>query len=543
VVVERRECRAAAKDDPMESTTERRHERWANLRHSIIGALLAAPPRRGELRAAIEALAAKTWRHPITGAQVSFAYSTLERWLYLARRAGHADTVNALRRRIRKDAGTRRAVSAALVAAVVKLHRDHPTWSYQLHADNLVALAELDAALGHVPSYTTVRRLMKERGLFRQKRRQRWARDADDKSREIFESRETRSYESEYVHGLWHLDYHTANYVRVLCANGEWVAPKILGILDDRSRLCCHAQWYLDETAENLVHTLIQAIQKRGLFAALLSDNGKPMLATETREGLARLGVLHDTTLRACPEQNGKQEAWWSSIEGRLLAMLETVPNLTLDALNHATQAWVEMEYNRERHSEIGEPPAERFLRGPSVGRPSPTAEELRLAFRVEQTRTQRRSDGTVSIAGVRYEVPSRYRHLERLSVRYASWDLGRVHLVDARTGTLLSSLYPLDRAKNADGMRRVLGPVASMPADEAIAKSPKSTEMAPLLRRLIDAYDRTGLPPAYLPKPADADGEHAGDQADDADGGRAGDQTDDNTDDDIEPTDETEND
>jgi len=66
----------------------------------------------------------------------------------------------------------------------------------------------------------------------------------------------------------------------------------------------------------------------------------------------------------------------------------------------------------------------------------------------------------TVSIEGVRFEVPSRYRHLERLSVRYATWDLGRVHLVDARTGTLLAPLYPLDRAKNADGMRRVLGPV-----------------------------------------------------------------------------------
>jgi transposase InsO family protein len=485
----------------MATTPDRRHERWANLRHSIIGALLAAPPRHGELRAAIEALAAKTWQHPITGKQVSFAYSTLERWLYLARRAGHADTVNALRRRVRKDAGTRRAVSAALVAAVVQQHRDHPTWSYQLHADNLVVLAEVDAALGHVPSYTTIRRLMKARGLFRQKHRRHGTRAGDSKSRAIFESRETRSFECEYVHGLWHLDYHTAKRLRVLCPNGEWVAPKILGILDDRSRLCCHGQWYLVETAENLVHALIQGIQKRGLFRALLSDNGAQMLAAEVREGLARLGILHDTTLRACPEQNGKQEAWWASVEGRLLAMLENVPDLTLDALNHATQAWVEMEYNRERHSEIGEAPAERFLRGPSVGRPSPSAEELRLAFRIEETRTQRRSDGTVSIEGVRFEVPSRYRHLERLSVRYASWDLGRVHLVDARTGTLLAPLYPLDRAKNADGMRRMLGPVASVPADEAPPAKTRSTEMAPLLRRLIDDYDRAGLPPAYLPK------------------------------------------
>jgi transposase InsO family protein len=485
----------------MASTTDRRHERWANLRHSIIGALLAAPPRRGELRAAIEALADKTWQHPITGAPVSFAYSTLERWMYLARRAGHGDTIKALRRRVRKDAGTRRAISAALVAALVQQHRDHPTWSYQLHADNLVALAEFDATLGHVPSYSTVRRLMKGRGLFRQKRRRHGTREGDRKSRAVFESRETRSYESEYVHGLWHLDYHTAKFLRILRPNGEWVAPKIMGILDDRSRLCCHAQWYFDESAENLVHALIQGIQKRGLLRALLSDNGSQMLAAEVREGLARLAVLHDTTLRACPEQNGKQEAWWNSVEGRLLAMLENVPNLTLDALNHATQAWVEMEYNRAHHSEIGEAPAERFLRGPSVGRPSPSGEELRLAFRVEETRTQRRSDGTVSIDGVRFEVPSRYRHLERLSVRYASWDLGRVHLVDSRTNTLLAPLYPLDRAKNADGMRRVLGPVASVPADEAPPAKTKSTEMAPLLRRLINDYDRAGLPPAYLPK------------------------------------------
>jgi transposase InsO family protein len=486
----------------MSSTTDRRHERWANLRHSIIGALLAAPPRRGELRAAIEALADKTYRHPISGKPVRFAFSTLERWLHLARKAGHGDTVRALRRKIRKDAGTRRAVSSSLVAALVVQHKQHPTWSYQLHADNLVALAELDAALGHVPSYTTVRRLMKERGLFRQKRRKRRGNEAlPDESRERFEARETRSYESEYVHGLWHLDYHAAQFVRIVLASGELVTPKLLGILDDRSRLCCHAQWYFDETAETLVHGLIQAIQKRRRPQKLLTDNGAAMGADEVREGLARLGILHETTLPACPEQNGKQESWWNSVEGRLLAMLERVPNLTLDVLNHATQAWVEMEYNRARHSEIGEAPAERFLRGPDVGRPSPSADELRLAFRVEETRAQRRSDGTATIAGVRFEVPSRYRTLERLSVRYASWDLSCVHLVDARTGVLLAALYPLDRTKNSAGGRRPVAEVASTRPTTAIVAPSTTPEMAPLLRQLITAYDRAGLPPAYVRK------------------------------------------
>jgi putative transposase len=487
------------------STTNRRHERWANLRHAIVGALLAAPPKRGELRAALEALAARTYVHPVTGEPVQFAFSTVERWLHLARKAaGHGDTVRALRRKIRKDAGTRRAVSSAVVVVLVAQHKAHPTWSYKLHADNLVALVALGELTGRLPSYTTVRRLMKERGLFRQKRRQRRGpEEVNDHSREIFEARETRSFESEYVLALWHLDFHAAKFVRIVLATGELVTPKLLGILDDRSRLCCHAQWYLDETAETLVHGLTQAIQKRRRPQQLMTDNGAAMKADEVREGLARLGILHERTLPACPEQNGKQESWWDTVEGRLLAMLENVPNLTLDVLNHATQAWVEMEYNRARHSEIGEAPAERFLRGPDVGRPSPSAEELRLAFRVEETRVQRRSDGTVTIGGVRYEVPSRFRTLETLSVRYASWDLSAVHIVDGCSGALLAPLYPLDRTRNATQPRRLLAEVASAAPRMTPATTSPSTipEMAPLLRHLITTYDRAGLPPAYVPK------------------------------------------
>jgi putative transposase len=115
------------------STTYRGHERWANLRHAIIGALLAAPPKRGELRAALEALAAKTYVHPITGDPVQFAFSTVERWLHLARKAqSRGDTVGALRRMVRADAGTRHAVSSAVVAAIAAQHKDHPTWTYSV---------------------------------------------------------------------------------------------------------------------------------------------------------------------------------------------------------------------------------------------------------------------------------------------------------------------------------------------------------------------------------------------------------------------------
>ena len=42
--------------------------------------------------------------------------------------------------------------------------------------------------------------------------------------------------------------------------------------------------------------------------------------------------------------QNAKQEAFWGPVEGRLIAMLEHLPDLTLSFLDEATQAWVEYE-------------------------------------------------------------------------------------------------------------------------------------------------------------------------------------------------------
>ncbi|MGH8848101.1 MAG: hypothetical protein ACREXQ_12810, partial [Polaromonas sp.] len=42
---------------------------------------------------------------------------------------------------------------------------------------------------------------------------------------------------------LWHLDFHHGSR-KVLTRQGEWVTPMLLGVLDDRSRLVCHLQWY-----------------------------------------------------------------------------------------------------------------------------------------------------------------------------------------------------------------------------------------------------------------------------------------------------------
>ena len=82
----------------------------------------------------------------------------------------------------------------------------------------------------------------------------------------------------------------------MLSREGQWVKPIALAVLDDRSRLACHVQWYLDETTESLVHGFTQALQRRGLPRALMTDNGAAMPCDETVTGLARLGIVHQTT-------------------------------------------------------------------------------------------------------------------------------------------------------------------------------------------------------------------------------------------------------
>jgi hypothetical protein len=58
----------------------------------------------------------------------------------------------------------------------------------------------------------------------------------------------------------------------------------------------------------------------------------------------------------------------------------------------------------------------------------------------------------------------------------------------------VLCAVQPLDKAANANGVRRRLTPAA------AVAAPVEPAGMAPLLREQLADYAATGLPPAYLP-------------------------------------------
>ena len=477
----------------MSGKTQHPADPWALFRFSVIGGLLARPPAKGELQNELTRLAGQIYSHPVTNKPTCFHFSTIEAWYYRAKNC--QDPILALGRKVRSDMGKSTALNAELIRLLGAQYNTYPQWSYQLHCDNLAAEIAEQGLCENPPSYASVRRRMVERGWRKKASKNKNQTSGQKSASKRFETYEVRSYEAENIHELWHLDFHECSR-RVVDEKGQWHTPKALCILDDRSRLCCHIQWYLNETAEVLIHGLSQAFYKRGLPRALMTDNGSAMIAHETGNGLKRLGVSHETTLPYSPYQNGKQEAFWGTLEGRLIAMLSRMDSLTLVYLNQVTQAWIEMEYNKSTHDEIHMSPLQCALDGKDVSRPAPEPEQLQFSFTACESRKQRLSDGTISLMGIRFEIPSRFNHIQRLHVCFCSWDKSVAWLIDKRTGNKLAAIYPQDKTKNASAIRRIRStPDEINPGHETLS----GLEPA-LLKKLLSDYAATGMPCAYLP-------------------------------------------
>jgi transposase InsO family protein len=465
---------------------------WERFRFAIIGPLLAAPPQAGELQGQLRVLAQKQWIHPCDPTRhLRVSRSTIERWYYKALRS--KNPVDALKRRKRADYRKTRVVSPTVLALLEQQYQQNPHWSVQLHHDNLRAVAHEDAKLV-IPSYSTLLRVMRSRGW---RTRQRLKRNTDGamQAQQRLQEREVRSFEVDHVNALWHLDYHHGS-LKIARADGQWKRPKLLGIIDDRSRLLCHLQWYWEEDTRTLVHGFCQALQKRGLPRAVMSDNGSAMTSDEFTQGLHRLGILHETTLPYSPYQNGKQEVFWAKLEGRLMAMLTDVKDLCLKRLNDYTHAWVEQDYHRHPHRELATTPLQTFLNHQNVSRPCPSSQTLEQVFARQVTRKQRRSDGTISVAGCRFEIPNAYRHLDHITLRYTQWDLSKIDMVDPDRDVVIKRLFPWDKSANANGLRRAITQQQTM-ADPA---EPKQKQPPALLAKMLRDQNDTGLPPAYIP-------------------------------------------
>jgi len=264
-------------------------EAIALFRAEVIGALTRSELSRGELAAAIRALAQHRFRPPGRRATKCFAVSTLERWYYAYRHGGLA----ALVPHARSDRGRARELTAEQRQLLLDIRREHPTATVPLILRTLVADGRL--AKGAV-STTTIARLYREAGLPRGHRP-----DGHTRLR----------WQAEHAGALWHGDVCHGPALRV----GDTTRPlRIHALLDDASRFVVALEAHHSEREDDMLGIFLAALRRHGAPDALYLDNGATYRGDALRLACERLGV---TLLHARPGDapaRGKMERFYAEV-------------------------------------------------------------------------------------------------------------------------------------------------------------------------------------------------------------------------------------
>ena len=308
---------------------------------------------------------------------VRFKPDTLKSWL----QAFRAGALDALMPKPRADLGTSRSVSPEIERRLTELLAEHPRMSATLARDRLVAEQIITSAS---PSETSLRRFIRAHGL-------RTASGSPATERHAFAKEEPNE--------LWTLDFMVGPKI-----SGTKMAPRLLAVIDDASRFIVLGRFLPSESYADLAPSLVEAFARHGLPLAIYCDNGAAFSTHDLALACARLDVALIHSKPYVPQSRGKIERFFGTVRSRFLAAIEPAALVSLQAIDTAFTVWLESDYHRRVHSSLGVTPLARFL---DSSRPKRwiSRQELDVHFH-HSLRRRVRADCTVSVAGVRYEVP-----------------------------------------------------------------------------------------------------------------------------------------
>jgi putative transposase len=447
-------------DDP-------RH-RMALCRYQAISAYLALDPPRGLRRALLDDLASRDWPGP-DGEPLRMSAETLRTWIRRYRRRG----LEGLLDKPRPQRGVQ-ALSAEQIAKVIALKKEVPERSL----DRLIRIAEQTGVVEkHVLRRSTVHRVLQREGLS--------ARPASE-----HDTKDLDRFEALAPNDLWQSDMRTGPWLPDPERPGKVRRTKLFSFLDDHSRKLLHGRFSFAEGLPELELVFRRCLQKYGKPKRVYYDNGKVYRAGHMRHIVATLGIHPIVfTKEYRPEGHGKIEAFNRLAKSAFVAEVKASRIQTLDELNEAFVAWMDLEYNRRIHGETGQTPDDRWRAGLDQIRYADEA-LLRQAFRWKEHRTPDKT-GLFSLFGTRYQVgPDLARR--RIEVSFDPEDLSELEIY--RDTRFVERVTPFEVSQH----RRPQ-------ATKAEAKTP-DVEAAPTadwLGHLVEQRRAEGFVPVTSPSPS----------------------------------------
>lgn len=411
-------------------------EAVARFRSEIVGALTRKELHRGELRAALRALAEERFRPPGSDVTRRIAFTTLERWYYAYRRGG----LDALRPLPRGDRGHGRELTAEQRQLLLDIRKEHPSASVPLVLRTLVADGRLAR---EAVSESTIRRLYRAHGLDRVPLRD----GSGQRTRLRWQAAEPG--------GLWHTDVCHGPALRL----GKETRPlRIHAILDDASRYVVAIEARHTELEADMLALLVRALRKHGAPDVLYLDNGSTYKGDVLRTACPRLGIALVHAQPHDPQARGKMERFWRTLREGCLDHLP--PMASLHDVEVRLLAFLDRHYHVAPHASLlGRSPGAVFA---AAKRPPDALDEAKLrdALTVRERRRVRR-DTTLSVMGKDWELDQGFLAGRVVTIAYSLLD--GVPWIEHEGRRL--ELHEVDPVANARRKRLPRRPGAAAPA------------------------------------------------------------------------------
>ncbi len=377
----------------------------ALVRYQVISAYLALQPPRGQRGVLLKQLADRSWVGA-DGEIFRVSAETIRKWVARYRARG----LEGLRDKPHPLRGIR-ALDPEQIELVCQLRREVPERSLE----RIIGIAEqMKLIKPGVLRRSTLHRVLRAHGLSR-----RALRTPDKQDLDRFEADAPNDlWQSDMLHGPWLPDPQRP---------GKSRRAYLYAFLDDHSRLLLHGRFSFRGDLPALELVFRRSLQKFGKTRRVYYDNGQTYRSHHMKHIVGTLGIHRPifTTPRR-PEGHGKIEALNRYIRAAFLAELKVSHIQTLDELNEAFVAWVEVDYNRRVHSETGQPPRDRW-RASIEQIEWADEQKLRDAFLWKERRTPDKA-GVFSLFGTEYQVgPTLARR--RIELRYDPEVLERIEV------------------------------------------------------------------------------------------------------------------
>lgn len=269
-------------------------------------------------------------------------------------------------------------------------------------------------------SNRTIYRFLKENGL-NQKERFQLLKENGRKSYHAFEAPHSLALvQADARDGIW-----------LGCPDGKTRKSYLFLWIDDFSRKILFGKYYLSEKLPCMEDSFKYMVLRWGIPFKCYMDNGKIYISRHFMGILAELCVkqLHHRPYQAYAK--GKIEAANKTIKHEFQDEAAMADFHTIEELNSAFWAWVEVVYNRRVHSATGETPNDRFLKGlPKDHKRITDLESFNRMFLWKENRTVSKY-GKIKLYSNQYPI-EKAPHGKVVQVRFNPFDLDKVYIYDS---------------------------------------------------------------------------------------------------------------